>query len=112
VMNRIIPTTKTSRHLADHLASLTAKAGNLLFARDDQTARGHGWKVISRYGGLARRYRDPRFDTLRACPECEGGGYAGGEPCGACQGTGRVTRELPRPGEVAAGDDNALAATA
>lgn len=95
MIDSIIPTTKnkTSSHSASWLARLTEKAGNRLFAGDDQAARNHGWQVIARWGGLGRRCRDPRFDTLRACPECEGGGYAGGEPCGVCQGTGRVTRD-------------------
>ncbi len=114
MINPIIPTTKnkTPRCVANWLASLAEKAGNRLFARDDQTARSHGWQVTARCGGLGRRYRDPRFDTLCACRECEGGGYVGGEPCAVCQGTGRVTRELHAPGEVVPDDDNALAATA
>jgi hypothetical protein len=119
VINPIIPTTKTSRHpshwlagITRWLASLAETAGDRLFARDDQIARGHGWQVIALTGGLRRRYRDPRFDTLSECPECEGGGYVGGEPCSSCQATGRVTRELPAAGEVVPGDEDALAATA
>jgi hypothetical protein len=111
-MNPIIPTNKNkrSRHIANWLARFAERAVNWVFARDDQTAR-DGWEVISRPGSLVRRYRDQRFDTLSACPECEGNGYALGEPCGACQATG-VIRRLPAPGEVIAGDDDALAATA
>lgn len=112
-MNPIIPTSKNkrSRHIAEWLARLAERAGNWVFARDDQTAHDHGRQVISRLSGLARRYRDPRFDALGACPGCEGNGYVHGETCGACQATG-VTRNLPLSGEVIAGDDDALAATA
>jgi hypothetical protein len=114
VINPIIPTTKnkTPGHLAGWLLTHVEQAGNRLFARDDRTARDHGWQIIPLNGGLARRYRDPRFDALGECPECEGGGYVGGECCGSCKATGRVERELPRAGEVIPGDADTLAATA
>jgi hypothetical protein len=34
--------------------------------RSDARARRHGWSVEIRAGGMSRRYRDPRFDSLRA----------------------------------------------
>jgi DnaJ-class molecular chaperone len=63
-----------------------------LFAADDTRARGRGWQVTARRGGLGRRYRDPRFDVLVACPECRGAGAdADDRPCRRCPGTGRLT---------------------
>jgi hypothetical protein len=35
-----------------------------LFRHQDALARQHGWTIESRHGGLSRRYRDPRFDSL------------------------------------------------
>ena len=62
-----------------------------LFAADDARARGRGWQVTVQRGGLGRRYRDPRFDLLVACIECDGAGVdADNRPCGRCRGTGRL----------------------
>jgi hypothetical protein len=84
--------TQVKIHLVSWLAALAEKAGTRLFARDDLTAIKNGWQVTMHRGGLGRRYRDPRFDTLRTCPGCNGDGLAGGEPCITCRGTGRATR--------------------
>jgi hypothetical protein len=46
------------------LASLPQRAGNRLFAMNDAEAGWHGWEITVLAGGLARQYRDPRFDTL------------------------------------------------
>lgn len=83
-------------HLVNWLAALAERAGTRLFARDDVFAIQHGWQITRRHGGLGRRYRDPRFDGLRTCPECNGEGLAWGEPCISCRGTGRSARE-PSP---------------
>lgn len=62
-----------------------------LFAADDARARGRGWQVAVRHGGLGRRYRDPRFDLLVTCTECDGAGVDGDDrPCRRCPGTGRL----------------------
>jgi hypothetical protein len=66
--------------------------GARLFAADDLAAIEHGWQVTASRGGLSRLYRDPRFDTARACPKCSGYGGTGSEPCVPCDGTGRVIR--------------------
>jgi hypothetical protein len=45
-------------------AGLPRRAGSRLFAKNDEEARWRGWQVTELAGGLARRYRDPRFDEL------------------------------------------------
>lgn len=74
-----------------------------LFGDLDAQAKHDGWQVTRLRHGLARRYRDPRFDLLSACPACAGGGSVDGQPCEPCRGTGRVTRArppAPTPGGV------------
>jgi hypothetical protein len=46
------------------LTGLPRRAGNLVFARNDAEARWRGWQVTELAGGLARQYRDARFDRL------------------------------------------------
>jgi hypothetical protein len=41
---------------------------------NDTEAYWWGWQVAKARGGLGRRYRDTRFDTLAACARCAGGG--------------------------------------
>jgi hypothetical protein len=61
----------------ERLALLIRRFGGRLFQAEDARARQHGWQITVDRGGLARTYRDPRFDHFRRCP--------------ACAGTGRVT---------------------
>lgn len=74
------------------LAKLLNAVGNRLFAANDEEAAQHGWQITSRQGGLARSYRDPRFDLLATCHRCGGSGQATRELCSACDGRGRVRR--------------------
>ena len=46
------------------LIGLPRRAGYRLFARNDAEARWRGWQVTELAGGLARQYRDRRFDNL------------------------------------------------
>jgi RecJ-like exonuclease len=74
------------------LALLIRAAGDRLFRAHDERARQHGWQITVRRGGLARTYRDPRFDRFRSCPACRGTGVGFAEkPCDLCGGTGRIT---------------------
>ena len=66
-----------------------------LFADLDTQAEHDGWQVMRLCRGFGRRYRDPRFDLLSACPACAGNGSTHGQPCAPCQSTGRVTRARP-----------------
>jgi hypothetical protein len=53
---------KISAWFADRSTTVTDR----IFAESDARARRHGWSVEVRAGGMSRRYRDPRFDSLRA----------------------------------------------
>jgi hypothetical protein len=74
------------------LRKLAELIGGRLFTADDSRAAGHGWQILPGHGGLSRRYRDPRFDTLRACGRCAGRGTLAERPCTTCAGTGRISR--------------------
>ena len=79
------------------LALLIWRVGDRLFRAEDTCAKQHGWQITARHGGLARTYRDPRFDRFRRCVVC---GVTGTSPddqaCRQCGGTGRITlAQLP-----------------
>jgi hypothetical protein len=48
------------------LSGLTRRVGTRLFAKADAEAGWRRWEITELRGGLARRYRDPRFDALRS----------------------------------------------
>jgi hypothetical protein len=74
------------------LVRLVRAAGDRLFQAEDIRASQNGWEITARRGGLARTYRDPRFDRFRNCPACRGTGTGSAEkPCNSCGGTGRIT---------------------
>jgi DnaJ-class molecular chaperone len=78
------------------LALLIRAAGNRLFQAEDERAKQYGWQITVRRGGLARTYRDPRFDRFRSCPACRGTGTGPAKkPCDHCGGTGRITVSQP-----------------
>jgi hypothetical protein len=52
---------KITAWFADRSTTITDR----IFAEPDEQARRHGWSIEIRYGGMSRRYRDPRFDSLR-----------------------------------------------
>jgi hypothetical protein len=45
------------------VTSVTRRIGAVLFAVNDAEAKWRGWTITELRGGLARRYRDPGFDT-------------------------------------------------
>jgi RecJ-like exonuclease len=78
------------------LARLIRTAGGRLFRDADTRASQYGWQITARRGGLARTYRDPRFDRFRRCPACGGAGTRRAEQvCDQCAGTGRITVVQP-----------------
>jgi hypothetical protein len=54
------------------LAAIPRRLGDRLFAMNDTEAYWRDWQITKTPGGLGRRYRDPRFDTLAECPRCLG----------------------------------------
>lgn len=62
------------------------------FRELDLRATARGWQVI-RESRFRRTYRDPRWDSVRACPVCHGNGLDGAGPCAECGGAGTVHRE-------------------
>ncbi len=98
------------RILLSWLAGLPRRLGDRLFVMNDTEAYWRSWQITRTHGGLGRRYRDPRFDTLAECRTCRGTGRATGHtagakdhttdrakdrtaglPCARCLGTGRIT---------------------
>ena len=77
--------------LLSWLAAIPRRLGDRLFLMNDNEAYWRGWQITKTRGGLARRYRDPRFDTLAECPRCRGAGVTADLACVPCLGTGRVT---------------------
>ena len=75
----------------DWLAYLLRRWGDRWFAMNDTEAYWRGWQITKTHGGLGRRYRAIRFDTLAACAQCAGAGVWADAPCGPCLGTGRIT---------------------
>lgn len=61
-----LPHLARSRRIPDWLSGLVRPAGATLFARSDTEARWRRWNITELRGGLARSYRDPRFDALRS----------------------------------------------
>jgi hypothetical protein len=87
----------TGRVLLSWLAAIPRRLGDRLFTMNDTEAYWRGWQITKTHGGLARSYRDPRFDTLAECARCRGTGSNGAGvntdvPCAPCLGTGRITR--------------------
>jgi len=80
------------RVLLSWLTAIPRRLGDRLFVMNDTEAYWRGWQITKTHGGLARRYRDPRFDMLAECPECHGAGLTVDLPCVPCLGTGRITR--------------------
>ena len=86
---RILAT--VGRVLLSWLAAVPRRLGDRLFVMNDAEAYWRGWQITKTHHGLARRYRDPRFDTLAECPKCHGAGVTADLPCPLCLGTGRIT---------------------
>ncbi|HEY6312477.1 MAG TPA: hypothetical protein VIY52_16975, partial [Streptosporangiaceae bacterium] len=50
--------------ILDELASVVRRWGDRWFMINDEEACWRSWRTTKLYGGLGRRYRDLRFDTL------------------------------------------------
>jgi hypothetical protein len=62
------PRRKTVRfpEIAGRLSGTLRRIGAKLFAANDAEARWRGWQITELRAGLARSYRDERFDALQA----------------------------------------------
>lgn len=88
ILDRLI---LAARVALDWLAYFVRRRADRWYAMNDTEAYWRGWQIAKAHGGLGRRYRDCRFDTLAACARCAGAGVRAEAPCGPCLGTGRVT---------------------
>jgi hypothetical protein len=79
------------RVLLSWLAAIPRRLGDRLFVTNDTEAYWRSWQITKTHGGLARTYRDPRFDMLAECQKCHGAGVTADLPCVPCLGTGRIT---------------------
>jgi len=84
------PTGARVRNILGWLADLPRRWGDRWFVMNDAEAKWRGWQMTRAHGGLGRRYRDPRFDTLAECARCRGAGFRADVRCLPCLGTGRV----------------------
>ena len=71
------------------LAYFLRRWGDRWFAMNDTEAHWRGWQITKVLGGLGRRYRDTRFETLAACTRCAGADIWPDALCGPCPGTGQ-----------------------
>lgn len=86
------------RRVARWLADRQRACADWVMRSDDAVARRNGWQIRPARVGLARLYRDPRFDNLHCCPACSGPGSISplgsgpgtALPCIACAATGRI----------------------
>jgi hypothetical protein len=77
--------------LTSWMSYCLAQAGDLVFATSDAEASWHAWDIERRDAGLARAYRDPRFDTLVPCPRCHSvSTVADGSICRPCSAAERL----------------------
>ena len=81
----------TGRVLLSWLVTLPRRLADRLFVMNDAEAYWRSWQITRTHGGLARRYREPRFGTLAECPKCRGAGRTATLPCLPCAGAGRIT---------------------
>jgi hypothetical protein len=62
----------------DWLGDVAGRLGYRMFVMNDDEACWRGWQIIRLHGGLGRRYRDRRFDTLAG--RSPGSRHRPGEP--------------------------------
>jgi len=81
---------RNERRIVGFLRQLFRRCEDRLFASDDAWARHRGLQISRRPNGHGRRYRDPRWDLVTACPECTDIGASGIGRCGECGDRGTV----------------------
>lgn len=86
--------TESVSRITSSVRALLDRADRALFAAQDERARGHGW-TVARTGFGARRYRDPRFDALKAARAGRAAEAAGGARAVAAGLAGASAAPLP-----------------
>jgi len=76
---------------ASRITRLLDALDRLLFREPDLRATARGW-TVRRTRRFEREYRDPRWDNLVRCNECDGEGTCGAHTCPDCDGRGRILR--------------------
>lgn len=71
------------------LSRIASWLESAIFGGPDLDAIARGWQV-RRERPFHRTYRDPRWDTISACPACRGSGTQGAAPCDDCDGRGTI----------------------
>lgn len=74
---------------ATRLCQLREVLDNLIFRKPDLEAVSRGWEV-RREQPFRRVYRDPRWNSIVACADCQGTGQEGARPCPVCDGRGTI----------------------
>jgi hypothetical protein len=96
------------RVLLSWLAAIPRRLGDGMFTMNDAEAYWHDWQITKTRGGLARRYRDPRFGTLAECSKCRGTDRTGAGANGAgANGAGRTGAGANGAGRTGAGANGA-----
>lgn len=79
--------------VAERIRRLCSALDDAIFEQSDLDANARGWEA-RRDRPFTRTYRDPRWDSIAACPNCQGEGTFGAHPCGECDGRGTVRTDL------------------
>ena len=74
---------------ATRISRLRDRLAHLLFREPDLDALARGWQV-HRPSTFRRLYRDPRWNSVVACADCQGTGVNVTRACGPCDGRGTL----------------------
>jgi len=85
MFNRTPARAKAKRLLQRVLDALDRR----IFLSVDLDATARGWHV-HRTRAFRRSYRNPRWDLVARCADCDGSGVVGASACAPCAGTGVV----------------------
>lgn len=75
--------------VAERIRAACRGIDDRVFREPDIDAIARGWEV-RRDRRFHRTYRDPRWDSIIACPACGGSGACGARVCATCDGRGTV----------------------
>jgi hypothetical protein len=81
------------RAIRTQIVRLLETIDHTVFREPDLDALACGWEV-RRGRRLSRTYRDPRWDSITACPSCAGSSADGAHDCSTCAGAGTIRLAL------------------